>query len=47
MRRVHDALVAAREVGAASVDCSLDLGRMTTTVAIGATAWYWQEAAFP
>ena len=46
-RRVHDALVAARDAGAACLDCSLDLERTTTTVAIGATAWHWQDAAFP
>jgi predicted methyltransferase len=46
-RRVHDALVAARDAGAACLDCSLDLERTTTTIAIGAAAWHWQDAAFP
>ncbi len=46
-RGVHDALVAAREAGAASLDCTLDLGRTTATVAPGATAWHWLRQAFP
>jgi predicted methyltransferase len=44
---VHDALLAARDRGAATLDCSLDLGRTSTTVAVGATRWTWQGAAYP
>ena len=44
---VHDALLGARRVARATLDCSLDLGRTTATVEIGATHWTWRDAAFP
>lgn len=44
---VHEALLAAAQGGAPSLECSLDLGRSMTTVAIDATAWGWQGQRFP
>ena len=44
---VHEALLAARRAGDEAVECTLDLGRSLTTVAIGATEWRWQEQGFP
>jgi predicted methyltransferase len=46
-RTVSDALLAAREQKAASLECSLDLGRSCTAVDIDADEWRWQGAAFP
>ena len=44
---VHDALRAARSAGAAALECSLDLGRSTTTVAVSDAGWTWQGRPFP
>jgi predicted methyltransferase len=44
---VHEALLAAAQSGAASLECSLDLGRSMTTVAIAATEWGSQGRRFP
>ena len=44
---VHATLLAARAGGARRVDCSLDLGRSTTTVDVGAAHWSWEGRAFP
>lgn len=44
---VHQALLAARAVGVSSVECSLDLGRCTATVAIEAQAWSWNGQWYP
>jgi predicted methyltransferase len=44
---VDAALRAARDAGVPAVDCSLDLGRTTSRVAIGADAWHWHGRAFP
>jgi predicted methyltransferase len=44
---LHDALLAARDRGAATLDCSLDLERTTTTVAVGAAHWTWQGVGYP
>jgi len=43
----HAALLAARRAGAVSCECSLDLGRSTTTVGVGASDWGWGEARYP
>ncbi len=44
---VHDALRAARRDGTATVDCTLDLDRSRTTVAVGETGWSWQDHEYP
>ena len=44
---VHGALIDARAGGAATVTCSLDLGRSMTTVAVGLMAWSWAGRSFP
>jgi hypothetical protein len=46
-REVHDTLVAAARAGATAVDCSLDLGRSTTTAEPGEGHWTWQGQVFP
>ena len=43
----HGILRAALQAGVPNVDCSLDLGRTTTTVAVGAEGWNWQGHLFP
>jgi len=43
----HAALLAARERGEATVACSLDLGRSTTTAEAGADAWTWRGRRYP
>ena len=43
----HEALHAARLAGVPHVECSLDLGRTTTTVAVDAEGWHWQGRLFP
>jgi hypothetical protein len=45
--KVHEALLTARRDAAATLDCSLDLERSSTTVPVGATHWTWRDAAFP
>jgi len=45
--KVHDALRAASRAGAASVECSLDLGRTTTAVAVHADGWNWRGVCHP
>jgi predicted methyltransferase len=42
-KEVHDALRA----GAGSIECSLDLGRSRTTVAVDAEGWTWQGRRYP
>lgn len=44
---VHDALLRARANGAASLPCSLDLGRSQTEVTLSETSWQWQGQGFP
>ena len=44
---VHDRLLAARRAGAAALECSLDLGRSTTTVEAGGDGWTWQGRRYP
>ncbi|HWA12715.1 MAG TPA: hypothetical protein VHA15_06460 [Burkholderiales bacterium] len=44
---VHEALRAGLRKAAASVECSLDLGRTTTTVAVEEAGWSWQGVRYP
>ena len=44
---VHLALQAAREAGAATLDCSLDLGLSQTTVEVAARCWRWLGREYP
>jgi len=44
-REVHEALRAAAP--AATIECSLDLGRSRTLVAVDASGWSWQGQRFP
>jgi uncharacterized protein len=44
---VHEAMLAARAAGVASVECSLDLQRSTSTVEINASGWSWKGREFP
>ncbi len=43
----HVALIAAVQAGAPHVECSLDLGRSTESVAIGVDGWVWQGRLYP
>ena len=45
--KVHEALRAAARAGAATVECSLDLERSTTTVEAAGAAWTWHGRRFP
>ncbi|HSE00990.1 MAG TPA: hypothetical protein VLB72_09690 [Burkholderiales bacterium] len=45
--RVHETLRAAARAGAPAVECSLDLERSTTTVAVGEAGWSWQGKRYP
>src|SRR5512139_2452680 len=44
---VHDSLLAARRAGEAALECSLDLGRSTTTVVAHEDSWTWQGRRYP
>ena len=44
---VHEQLLAARHSGAATVDCSLDLERSSTRIAVGQKDWGWDGRRFP
>ena len=44
---VHEALRAALRAGATSVECSLDLGKTTTTVDVAESGWSLNGASFP
>jgi len=44
---VHEALLAARAVGVAELQCSLDLGRSGTNVTVGASDWGWRDVRYP
>ena len=46
-QKVHDALRSAARAGKSTTECSLDLGRSTTTVELGADGWSWQGQRFP
>ena len=45
--KVHQAVHAAARAGATTVECSLDLDRSMTTVAVGDEGWTWQGRRFP
>jgi predicted methyltransferase len=45
--RVLEQLRAAARAGAATVECSLDLQRSTTTVEVGVAEWIWKGQGFP
>jgi predicted methyltransferase len=45
--RVHQALLAARSAGAATLCCSLDLDRSTSTVELREGGWLWDGRQFP
>ena len=45
--KVHDALLRARNAGAATVECSLDLGRSRTSVELQGDGWRWRGALYP
>ena len=45
--RVHETLRAAQRDGEASIECSLDLERTRTTVALAVDGWNWQGARYP
>jgi hypothetical protein len=45
--KVNDALLAARRGRTTSVQCSLDLGRATTTVEVGSGHWAWRGVEYP
>jgi predicted methyltransferase len=44
---VHESLRGALHTGASTAQCSLDLDRSTTTVAVDGTGWNWVEQRFP
>jgi predicted methyltransferase len=44
---VHESLLSALHTGASTAQCSLDLDRSTTTVAVDGTSWTWAEQRFP
>jgi len=43
----HTLLRKARQAGAATLECSLDLGRSTTSVTLHEMEWEWQGQCFP
>lgn len=44
---VHDTLRAAARAGTTTVECSLDLERTRTTVAVNTAGWVWQGRQYP
>ncbi len=44
---IHTALLAAHDAGLSAIDCTLDLGRSTTTVQLDASGWRWNGRRFP
>jgi predicted methyltransferase len=44
---VHEAMLAAARSAAGMLECSLDLQRSTTTVAIDSAQWSWQGQSYP
>jgi hypothetical protein len=46
-QKIHEQLHAARQARASNVECSLDLGRTITRVAVHADGWRWQDQLFP
>lgn len=45
--KIHEALGASARAGVPTLECSLDLGRSTTTVEIGVEGWSWKGQSFP
>jgi predicted methyltransferase len=45
--QVHEKLRAGAETGAATVACSLDLGRTVSTVTVAADGWTWEGERYP
>jgi len=45
--RTNVLLLAAARAGTPTLECSLDLGRSTTTVGLGPDHWSWRGATFP
>jgi len=45
--QVSEALHAAARTGKPAIECTLDLGRSTTTVEVSAAGWRWQGQLFP
>ena len=45
--QVHTELTTALQAGLTHVDCSLDLGRSTTSVSLCDSTWVWQGQEFP
>jgi predicted methyltransferase len=45
--KVHEALHAAARAGESTVDCSLDLDRSTTSVAVDPAGWTWRGQSYP
>ena len=44
---VSEALRAAARAGRPKIECTLDLGRSTTTVEVSVAGWRWQGQRFP
>lgn len=44
---IHEALHRAAQASMSVVECSLDLGRSTTSVTVDATGWVWHGQRFP
>ena len=44
---VHRSLLAARASGLAAIECSLDLGRSQTCIALHADDWQWNDYRYP
>jgi hypothetical protein len=45
--KVHQALLEGQRAGAACIQCSLDLGRSTTTVDFAGGGWHWHGRTYP
>ena len=46
-KTVHEQLHAAQQNGVPTVECSLDLERTTTIIAVNVDHWIWQGQSFP
>ncbi len=46
-RNEHDRFIAAKQAGVPVLECSLDLGRSTTSVTVNDSGWVWQGQTFP
>jgi len=46
-QEIHEALRAAARAGSRTLECSLDLGRSSTSVEVDAEGWAWQGRRFP